>query len=271
MSKQSNGSLFSLDDFRPYMRAWAQSRGRGEFRKISTALGMHTTLLSQVVTGRKCFTEEQASRLCGYMALSPLETDYFMALILRERAGTADLKGIYLRHLVALRGQAKEAKSRVPEAKELNDSDRAIFYSSWQYSLVRLLTSLNRYQRPEEIARRLNLSISRVKEILDFLVSRGLCNETRDRRYERTGKNTHIEARSPLAVRHHQNWRCKCLELHERMAADDLAFTAPVSLSRKDLDKVKAILLDAISGIAKVVEHSPAEEIAYLGIDWIRI
>lgn len=270
MSKQLNASLFALEDFRPYVRTWASARGRGEFRKIAVALGMHTTLVSQVMNGRKCLTEEQAARLCGYMGLTSLETDYFLSLILLERAGTSELKRIYQRQLKASRSQGKEAKSRVPEAKELSEQDRAIFYSSWQFSMVRLLTSIERFQKMEEIARRLDLSISRVKEILDFLVSRGLCKESRQGHYERTEKNTHVEARSPLAVRHHQNWRAKAIELQERMGTDDLAFTAPVSISRRDMEKVRTILLDAISDIAKVVENSPAGEVAYLGIDWIK-
>ena len=70
-----------MNDFRPYLRAWARAKGRGEFRKISMALKMHTTLVRQVLNGRKCLTEEQASRLCGYMGLNSLETDYFLKLV----------------------------------------------------------------------------------------------------------------------------------------------------------------------------------------------
>jgi hypothetical protein len=85
------------------------------------------------------------------------------------------------------------------------------------------------------------------------------------------GKNTHVEAKSSLAIRHHQNWRVKSLELLEHATADDLAFTAPVSIARKDIPKVRAILLDAISDIAKIVENSPAGEVGYLGIDWMKM
>lgn len=271
MGKETSESLFVMDDFRTYIRAWARARGRGELSKIAEKLKIHTTLVSQIMSHRKCLTEEQASRLCAYMGLNPLETDYFLKLVQLERAGTESLKSIYLRHLKSLRGQAQEAKSRVPESKALTEQDRAIFYSSWQYSMVRLLTSMERFQTVEDISLRLGLTVSRVREILDFLTSRGLCVLASNGRYKRTEKNTHVEASSPLAIRHHQNWRNKVIQLQECMTSDDLSFTAPVSISRKDISKIRSILLDAISESAKIVDSSPAEEIVYLGIDWLRM
>lgn len=219
---------------------------------------------------KKCLTEEQASKLCDYMGLNVLETDYFLKLVQLERAGSESLKSVFRRHLKQLQIQSSDIKSRVPEVRNLSEQDRAVFYSSWQYSLIRLLTSIPEYRTKEKIAACLGLSISRVQEILDFLVSRHLCKESRGQ-YQRTEKNTHVEAGSPLVVRHHQNWRARSLDLQERLAKDDLVFTAPVSFSKKDSEKVRKILLNAISDIAKIIESSPAEEVAYLGIDWIKI
>jgi uncharacterized protein (TIGR02147 family) len=270
MGKQSSDSLFTMTDFRDYIRAWARAKGRGAYRQIASALTMHTTLVSQVLNGRKCFTEEQAAILCGYMGLNLLETDYFLKLVQIERAGNQTLKTIYSRQLQHLKKQANEIKSRVPESQELTNQDRALFYSSWQYSLVRLLTGIERFQRAEDIARQLDLSVSRVQEILDFLISRGLCKVSNSR-YTRTEKNTHIDANSALVVRHHQNWRSKSLGLLEQITLEDLAFTAPISLAQKDFPKIRAILLEAISDISKTIEESPSEDVAYLGIDWFKI
>lgn len=270
MSKHSSNTIFSMTDFRAYIQTWAHAKGRGEYRRISESLSMHTTLVSQVLNGKKCLTEEQASRLCGYMRLNPLETDYFLKLVQIERAGSEQLKIIYNRHLKQIRNLAKKISNRVPESKELTEQDRAMFYSSWHYSMIRLLTMTKGKQTAEEISIYLELPISRVQEILSFLVSRGLCHVINGR-YVRTDQNTHVEARSALAVRHHQNWRTKSLELHEKMRADDLAFTAPISMAKKDIPKIRKILLDAISEISNVVETSPSEEILYLGIDWIKM
>jgi uncharacterized protein (TIGR02147 family) len=270
MSKQTDENLFLMDDFRTYVRNWANVRGRGEFRRIAQALNMHTTLVSQIFSGKKCFTEEQASVLCSYMGLNSLETDYFLKLVQHERAGTENLKSVFRRHLKQIRDQANEIRNRVPESKELSKEDRALYYSSWQYSVIRLLTSIEEFQTIEEIASYLKLSVSRVTEVLDFLTSRGLCQRSGNK-FTRTPQNTHVEAQSPLSIRHHQNWRTKSLEFLEKTTPQDLAFTAPISLSKKDKDRVRSILLGAISDISKIVESSPAEEVLYLGIDWIKI
>lgn len=99
--------------------------------------------------------------------------------------------------------------------------------------------------------------------------NRGLCRLVNGK-YIRTELNTHIEARSALAVRHHQNWRTKSLEFLESMSTDDLAFTAPIALAKKDVQKIKKIFLEAITEISTIVEDSPSEEVIYLGIDWIK-
>jgi uncharacterized protein (TIGR02147 family) len=270
MGKQSSDTIFTMTDFRTYLAAWARAKGRGEYRRISETLNMHTTLVSQVLNGKKYLTEEQASKLCDYMRLNPLETDYFLKLVQMERAGSENLKSIYNRHLKQIKTQANEISNRVPESKELSEQDQAMFYSSWHYSMIRLLTMIEGKQTAEEISVHLQLPISRVQEVLSFLVSRGLCNFANGR-YVRTEKNTHIEAKSALAVRHHQNWRTKSLDLHEKISSDDLAFTAPISMAKKDIPKIRKILLDAISEISSVVEVSPSDEILYLGIDWIKI
>ena len=77
------------------MRSWVESRGRGEFRRISLALGMHTTLVSQVFRGRKSLTEEQAGGLARYMGLGTLETDFLLKLVQRERSGSEELRKIF--------------------------------------------------------------------------------------------------------------------------------------------------------------------------------
>jgi uncharacterized protein (TIGR02147 family) len=270
MSKYSSESLFSMNDYRDFVRAWVQSRGRGEYRRIAESLNMHTTLVSQVFKGHKSLTEEQASKLCSYMTLNAMETDYFLKLVQIERAGSERLRETFKRHLQQLRKQANEIRHRVPESKELSEQDRAIFYSSWQHSLVRLCTSIDGLQTAEKISHRLEISLPRVQQILDFLTSRGLC-DYKNGQYVRTTHNTHVEAHSPLSIRHHQNWRSKSLDLLDHTAADDLIFTAPVSLSRRDFMKVRSILLTAISELSKVVEDSPSEELAFVGIDWIGI
>lgn len=270
MGKLSSDSLFGMTDFRTYVHSWVKSQGRGEFRKIATTLGIHTTLVSQIFNGKKCLTEEQASMLCDYMGLNALESDYFLKLVQLERAGNESLRALFKRHLKQLQAQSSEVKARVPDAEKLTEQDRAIFYSSWHYSLIRLLTSIPEFRSKEEIAARLGLSLSRVQEVLDFLTSRRLCTESSGQ-YSRTEKNTHVEASSSLATRHHQNWRSKSLELLERTTKEDLAFTAPVSISKADTDKVRKILLNAISDIAKTVEASGSEEVVYLGIDWIKV
>jgi uncharacterized protein (TIGR02147 family) len=276
MSKESISkpeALFECENYRQYVVGRIKAmpkRGRGEFQRIALRLQMHTTLVSQVFRGQKSLTFEQACGLCDHLGLNALETDYFMKLIEFDRAGSDLLRRLVRRQLADIRARAREVSSRVPRGKAISESERAIFYSTWHYSAVRLLTSIPRFQMLDPISEHLGLSKKQVREILDFLVRTGLCTELHSK-FSMSEKNTHVEAQSPFVVRHHLNWRMKALQKVESLSPRELAFTAPVSISEKDFAKVREILLDAIQRIGKIVEQSPAEEVGFLTLDWMKI
>lgn len=271
MGNQTITDIFELNDFRDVVRFYAEQKPRGEYRRIAEALRMHTTLLSQIMSGKKCLTVEQAAILCEHINLSNAESDYFLLLVQKERAGNHKLKSIFERHIQSLKSQIKQVRNHVPESVAMTESDRALYYSSWQYALIRLATDIEKFQTADAISRQFSIPLERVNEILDFLKAKKLCQEVKKGHFKRTAKNTHIEAGSSLSVRHHQNWRTQSARLLEKMRDDDLAFTAPISLSTDDRAKIRHLLLDTISKIGKTVQDSEPEEIVYLGIDWLKV
>jgi hypothetical protein len=123
--------------------------------------------------------------------------------------------------------------------------------------------------RVSDLARRLNLPEARVREALDFLVGQGLCLSS-EGRIEMGVAQTHVPKESLWAERHHLNWRLKASEwLSRERSRADLVFTAPVSLSQKDLMEVKKTLLGAIEKISARVRDSKPETLAVLNIDWM--
>src|SRR4051812_26541065 len=140
-------SLFEFTDYRAYLRAHVArlpKNGRGELTRIAAHLAVNTTLLSQIMSGAREFTPEQAFALSAYLGHSVLEADYFSLLVQIERAGTKDLKDHLERKRKGLKTDALKLAARISHQKKLSDQDRAVFYSSWIYSAVHLYTSVGK-------------------------------------------------------------------------------------------------------------------------------
>ncbi|MCM2279630.1 MAG: DUF4423 domain-containing protein, partial [Oligoflexia bacterium] len=238
------------------------------YRKIAHALRIHTTTVSQIFQGTKDLTLEQAQAATEYFGLSKLEARYFMTLVQLERAGSANLKTYFTEEAAAIRVQSQEVKNRVLAGKKLSDSDRAIFYSHWYYSAISLLTEIEAYRSPEAIAQITGLRLKRVREALAFLTSVGICIE-KSGRYFPGETRTHIEKESPLASRHHANWRLRAIQAHENLGKEEIAFTAPLTLSRAHAKEAQALILQLIESISRIVAPSPSEELYCLNIDWV--
>jgi uncharacterized protein (TIGR02147 family) len=245
-------------------------RGRGQLGKIARHLRVHSTMVSQIFRGAKDLTLDQACALADYFGMSELETDYFIALVERERAGTLKLRRAIDRRIAQLKAQSAQVASRLPRAKTLSEEDKAVFYSHWYYSGARLLTSLEAYRTPDAVAAALSLPPSVVRRVIDFLIATGLCEEV-EGELRMGPSRTHVPADSPLVQRHHVNWRLRAMERLPRLSDEELAFTMPMTISRQDGPRIREILTETIQRVSETVDRTDPEKLACLNIDWVDI
>jgi hypothetical protein len=81
----------------------------------------------------------------------------------------------------------------------------------------------------------------------------------------------HLESSSPNIPRHHQNWRTRAFLRYEELGANDAAYTAPITLSKKDALEMRERVLKFISETLKLGKDSPSEELYCLCMDWFRV
>jgi uncharacterized protein (TIGR02147 family) len=265
-------TIFEYSDYKRYVEKRIHAmpgRGRGEFRKIADHLRMHPTMVSQVFKGDKDLTREQALDLCVYFGLGELETEYFLALVDFERAGSEKLKSRVRKQLTVIKTQSLKLANRLPSETRLSEEARAIFYSNWQYSGIRLLTSIEGYNNVDEIAAYFRISKARAGKIVEFLVQTGLCISA-DGKLKMGPRQTHLEADSPLVQRHHSNWRLKAMQRYENLTDEELCYTGPMSISAEDFSKIREMLVQLVQGTTKIATTSKEEGLACLNIDWFR-
>ena len=263
--------IFDFTDFRAYLQQRTKSlprAGRGEYQKIAKALRMHTTHLSQIVNGTKCFSPEQAFDLCEYLSFNELEANYFLTLIELERAGTQNLKKHVEKKLAALKKESEQLAKRINKEAELSDEARAIFYSEWLYSGVRVATSIPRLQQPETLADYFQVTPEKFAAIINFLKHYRLILDGEDGKLVMGPQRTHLSAESPFAAVHHKNWRLKAIQNYEKMKATDLSFTSPLSIGVDDAAKVRELLIQLIKQVSETVKGTDPQTVYGLNIDW---
>ncbi|MGZ3695696.1 MAG: hypothetical protein ACXWQO_16430, partial [Bdellovibrionota bacterium] len=130
-------SIYNFDGYREYIRARfaAMPRsGYGQSLKMAEHLGVHTTLVSQVLKGGKTFTLEQGALAADFLGLTEEESDFFLLLIQEDRAANTALKKNLARQKEKLRNQARQLENRLIGENKLSEEKKAIFYSDWLYS-----------------------------------------------------------------------------------------------------------------------------------------
>lgn len=266
-------AIYHFENYKDYLNyriSVLPKEGRGEFLKISKYLNVHTSLISQVLRGVKEFSPEQAMKVAEYFGLVSEERHYFITMINLSRSGTKELREYYLQYLDKMKSDYFTVKKRVKKAIRLNDNQKSQYYSDWKFMAVWLATSLEKVVSIDDIQSELEISKKDISKIIDFLISVGLC--VNDKGTLQQGiSTTHLDKESLLINRHHANWRLKALEKLENTSKDELYFTAPLTISEKDMKRIKESLLDAIENASSIVSKTKPEKLACLNIDLFNI
>ena len=265
--------IYDFESCHEFLAAWIRScpsGGRGELSRLAKRCGIHTTTLSQILKGTRLLSAEQAVSICDYVGLSEQETKFFLLLLQRSRAGTPRLRELLDKEIRQALRSANELANVLPKDGELTKVEQAEFYSNWFYIAAAVLASIPSFSTAEALGTELRLPRRRVMQILKFLVSAGILREDAGK-FAPGLRSTHLEAGSPLIARHHGNWRVRAMEKHPALSADELAYSGPMSVSRKDAKRLRAMCVEFIREVNRVREKSSCEEGYFLNLDWIRI
>lgn len=266
-------TIFKFDDYKDYFNSLMKNmpkEGYGQFKRVAAHLKVNSVIISQIFRGPRDLSTEQALEIAEYLGLSKLETDYFLLLVRYARAGTHKLKAHLKNEMQTMQEKSRDLKNRVSADKHLTNEARAIFYSSWYYSGIRLMTSIDGLNDIDGIANHLSLQRSTVKRVLDFLVANGLCVE-KNGLIQMGPKTTHLESSSELVGRHHANWRLKGLQSMDSVGADELFYTGPMTLSEGTAKWIRGELVQLIQKVVEKVKDSKSEKLSCLNIDWFDI
>lgn len=213
---------------------------------------------------------EQAEAIARFIGLNEAELDYFLTLILKERAGTTHLKNFYLNAIKEKQHAHSNLRSRVKIKESLSVEDQAHYYSKWYIGAIHMLVTIPQYRTVDAIAKYLNLPIKKVREAVEFLNSRSILELVKNE-YIVKGPFLHLEKGSPLLISHHTNWRLQAIQSMSNEKEFDLHFSSCFTLSEDDLKKIRTKLSSYIEELSEVIKPSNEEKIYCLNMDYFEI
>ncbi len=261
-------NIYKFNHYRLFLVEMLSRTGptRGRRAQLARHLGCQPAYISQVLKGIANLSLEQAHKVSKFLELDRQETGFFLLLLQHERAGSMDLKRWFYEEIEMVRKARTEIRERLRLTSELTGEERMVYYSSWHYAAIHVITSIPHYQTPDAIGRRLGLPRHFVLQCLQFLTQANLVIES-DGRYEIGPRRIHLGRDSPLIARHHSNWRLQSLLAMDRPKPESLHYSSVVSLAKTDVDKIKDLLLDTLSRSESILASSKEEEVYCLCLD----
>lgn len=258
---------FEYAELRSYLRT--QLSVRGEASRMARLLRVRPSFISQVLSGKNRLSGDQAVQISDHWGLRPEEKRLLLFWAERERASSKTLQTHYDHEIEKLRRNQNKIAKQIGVAPLISNEQTSLYYSSYLYALAHVLISIPEFQSPAALAARLGLSIGRTRQILTELESAGLV-EKLSSGYRISNSRIHLPEHSPLIGHHHMNWRALALHHIPKMDGQNLHYSAVITASRKDLEKIRSVLVQTISSIETIFRPSPEEECFAVTVDFFR-
>jgi uncharacterized protein (TIGR02147 family) len=263
-------TIYLVNDYHEFIERMlsANQHVRGYKTRLAEAAGCHSSHFSQVLRKHVDLSLEQAMNLATFWELDENETDFFLDMVLRDRAGQPLLRQFYEDRLS--RARAVRDLTKFPQEAVLPKEVAQKYYSSWHYAAVHVLALTPEYSGVDRMASRLRVPTALVLETLRELEAMGVIARDGIRWVERTKRN-HLPRNSPLNATNQVGWRTRAIQNLQNRDPDALHLLLLSAVSKSDIAKLKAKLAECLEDLRQASDASKKEDGIAITIDLFRI
>ena len=265
--------VFDFKDYKPYLEKTLELRAehqKGQKSKLAQFIGCNPAYLSQILNGITDLSPEQAQATNAFLGHTPLESRFFLNLVLLSRSGTKELKSFYEGELKQQLQERRDLKNRFQSNRTLSEVDQARYYSSWYYAAIHVAVSLAHLRSKTQISQALDIPLATVGSALEFLVQMGLL-KMHGSEYRQGEVSLYLGSDSGFLTKHHTNWRMKAIQSLDHVSEEDLHYSGVITCSEDDSEKIKEILIQAVGKIRETVKKSGDETLRVYNVDFFSI
>lgn len=261
--------VYEFESYKEFLKSYIKENKKpGIIGELANASGCDRSYLSQIFNSKVQLTPDHLNGICEFLDLNEEEENYLTLLLLYERASDLNYKKKLEFKIKQTQNRKLSVSEKITsESIDLNSEYLKMYYSSWIYSAIHILSSNNDYQTPESIAQKLNLKISKVKKCLDDLRKHNLVSFD-GKKYKHNGQNLHLAIDSPLVLQNHLNWRVEAVKDSDNK--DSLHYTSVFTVSKSHIKDIKKNILKLIENKRKLVTESGTEELCVFCCDFFR-
>lgn len=263
---------FAYTSYKDFLKSFIEKNAsRGFISQIAQACGCDRTYISQVLNGKAHFTPDHIIQFCEHFRIPKAESEYLLLLLLRDRSALLGAKKSLEERIKEIRSDGIALSSKVAtkeKTKEISEEMRTLYYSSWIYSAIHILTSIPEFQVPAAIAQKLQLSLSGVHEVLRSLVEMSLVKKEKGR-FLHSGGDIYLRRTNPQSFSHHLSWRMRAVE--RAFEKDDIHYTVAFSVSKGDVELLRSQMIELIERQRKIVRSSGTEVACAFCIDFFKL
>lgn len=262
-------SIFDHESHYSYLRERfkSQTSARGIKGRFADHVRIQPAFLSQVLAEKYPLSLEQADLANSFLEHSIEESEFFLMMVSRDRAGTVSLKKHFSKQLVQARKRHLEVIERLGRKSDISEETKAIYYSSWLYAAVHVATTVPNLRKLGALREYLNVGHEALLKIVQFLENHNLITRLGDE-YIPTQNWIRLDRQSPHITKLHSNWRLKAVQSIESQKEDDLHFSGVYSLDATTAMAIREDFLETISRHVKKIEKAPEEDLFVIGVDF---
>ena len=263
-------NIFEFSSYKAYLEAIETHRKayeRGFRSKLADFLGCKSGYISHVLNGDAEFSLEQTFKIAKFLNLKPKEKKYLLLLVEFARAGDHELKAHFENELRILKEEYLNIKDHVGDAHVLDETNQSIYYSSWHYLAVHVLSSLPEHNDAKSISNALKIPEDVVGRVLLFLINSKIITDVKGK-LKPGLTQVHLNRESPLIRQHHTNWRIAAIQSLMNDHKTDLHYSTVSTLSEKDAVSLKTDMLKLIEHYVATVQPSTEEVLFGFNLDF---
>ncbi|MCH2534911.1 MAG: TIGR02147 family protein [Bdellovibrionales bacterium] len=240
--------VYKYNDYREFLKDWLDfkksSQSNFSIRGLSQKAGIATGYINMVLTKKRNITNKALDKLLPHLKLQPTEVNFLRELIEFNDSSKHNLK-------IKSLNKMNQYKYYRENSSELNVLQTYI--KNWHYVTIReIMESSNKKLSAKDIYKKLKfkVNINEIEEVLDFLTKNNLNNSDN------------------IRAEHQESLRVSMSHFHQDMlnkAVDSIYITEResrfinahvIGLDKKNYEKAKDILQDALEEIIKMSESS---------------
>lgn len=265
-------SVFDSNGYRDFLKLSLQAGEgaipRGVIKRLAEVVGCHPSYVSQVLNQRAHFSNEQGISFCQWLMLSQDETEFFINLLNKDRAGTVDGRAHFERILKRQLDERNDLKKRWKNSRSLNLEPSLRYYETWIPQAIHMLSQIEGYQTVKQLAAQLNIEASKVAELVKMLESIAVIS-LKNGKIKSEIESIHLAKSSPMHSRFLANWRLKAIDDYNGgKDPDSINYTSVVSLSSETKMKIKKLIYAHLEETRSQILKSRSEQLCVYNLDF---